>query len=68
MAIGKRICEKTGKVMSTRETASYAMFELAQLAPSQNLNVYKCEHCKAYHVGHTPLRVRQRYPKLFRET
>lgn len=50
------VCRQTGKLRYFDErTATIAMRQIAKRDPSRaRLNVFDCDHCGDWHVGHTP--------------
>lgn len=56
-SFGKSTCQSTGKlVYATRKQARHAR---TQLVRGHELNVYRCDGCTGYHVGHMPAAVRR---------
>lgn len=50
-------CSSTGKfIYPTRKLARQGR---AQLVNGNTLNVYRCEVCQGYHIGHMPKQVRR---------
>lgn len=56
-SFGQSTCGATGKrIYATRKQARRAR---AQLIRGHELNVYRCDGCTGYHVGHMPAEVRR---------
>ena len=48
-----RVCETTGKVCYPTKQKAYKMAnELKGYRGRELMKVYKCEHCKEYHLTH----------------
>jgi len=53
---GQAICRASGKrIYGSRKLARRARMQLVR---GHELNVYSCEHCAGYHIGHMPREVR----------
>lgn len=56
-SFGKSTCPLTGKLIyASRKLARRAR---SQLVRAHELNVYRCEGCGGYHIGHMPPEVRR---------